>query len=981
MFLKRSAMPLTILLLVGCGGDSEITDPAPPATPPPPVTPPPPPPPSPLQEEREALAALYHAMGGDSWKHRDNWMTDAPMVDWYGVGVHGGNGRVHTINLRDNGLTGSIPPEIGSLERLVVLSLQDNHLTGSIPPELGKLALLEHLDVGRNGLTGSIPPEIGNRRTLVSLRLPGNQLSGTIPPGLGEVAALQYLDFARNGLTGSIPPEIGNLRRLISLSLTGNQLTGTIPAELGKAAQLEVLEVADNALIGSIPPELGSLSLLRRLTLGVNDLAGAIPEEIGNARLLEAFRVDQNPRLSGLMPRSLLNLKELVDFAARGTGLCAPLDPGFREWMKRIRYLGVEECDVGVVERMALTELFERTGGGAWENAAGWNTDADLASWYGVTVEDGRVHSLLLANNGLKGSLPTGIVTLTALGQLDLSDNDLTGSLPWDIGYMSSLTTLHLGSNAGLDGLLPFSMVQMARLAVLQYKDTGLCLPPTRGFQTWVEDLDVLEGPLCTNLESVSLEFPMVYLVQSIQKTGQPVPLLANRDALLRVFLTAPTLHDFTAPAVLVTFHRAGEQVYQVRIEAPSPELPDRVVQGNLYGSYNAIIPAEHIQPGLGFTVEADPDGSLLLADDAEDRYPAVGRATLDVVRVPAMELTVVPVLNRVEPDSSIFQWVSDVTKDSRIVRILRWAFPFSAFEARTRETYVTSLDLTSAEGQWGLILELEAVRNSESGTGYWYGAALSRTGLVRGRARRGGRVSIGKPLVGELAHEVGHNLDLQHTPCGGGGDPDPTFPYSDGQIGGWGYDFGEGVLVSPDARDVMGYCQHYVWLSDYYYGKVLAHRGTGAAAADASRRSPRAEQLVLSGGVLEGELTLQPPYRLAMAPHAPSSSGPYAIEGYSGPDLRFSLRFRPDEDKFGDKYFFFAVPVPRGEVDRIVLRGPEGEVVADERDARKVTIVRDESGLVRGMLRDWEGDIPAMPGHADRLNLVSYRGLREVRH
>ena len=345
MFLKRSAMPLTILLLVGCGGDSEITDPAPPATPPPPVTPPPPPPPSPLQEEREALAALYHAMGGDSWKHRDNWLTDAPMVDWYGVGVHGGNGRVHTIDLRDNGLTGSIPPEIGSIERLVVLSLQDNHLTGSIPPELGKLALLEYLDVGGNGLTGSIPPEIGN------------------------------------------------LRRLISLSLTGNQLTGTIPAELAKAAQLEVLEVADNALIGSIPPELGSLSLLRRLTLGVNDLAGAIPEEIGNAKLLEAFRVDQNPRLSGLMPRSLLNLKELVDLAARGTGLCAPLDPGFREWMKRIRYLRVEECDVGVVERMALTELFERTGGGAWENAAGWKTDADLASWSGVTVEDGRVHS------------------------------------------------------------------------------------------------------------------------------------------------------------------------------------------------------------------------------------------------------------------------------------------------------------------------------------------------------------------------------------------------------------------------------------------------------------------------------------------------------------------------------------------------------------------------------------------------------------
>ena len=973
MSLKRRAVPLTILLLVGCGADSEITDPSPP------VTPPPPPPPNHLQVERDALVALYNATGGASWKHQDNWLTNAPLVNWYGIGVHGGDGRVHTIDLRDNGLTGSIPPDIGNIENLVGLYLQLNRLTGSIPPELGKASVLRYLDVSGNELTGSIPPEIGNLRALSSVNISSNQLTGSIPPELGELFQLQRLGLDQNGLTGSIPPEIGNLGRLVSLYISSNQLTGTIPAELGKLALLESFEVADNALTGSIPPELGGLPLLRRLSLGVNDLAGVIPEEMGNAKLLETFRINDNPGLSGLMPRSLLNLKELVELAARGTGLCAPLDPGFREWLKRIRHLGVEECDVGVVERMALAELFERTGGEAWGNAAGWNTDADLESWYGVTVEDRRVQSLMLANNGLKGSFPTGIVTLAELGQLDLSDNDLTGSLPWDIGYMSSLTTLRLGSNAGLDGLLPFSMVQMARLAVLQYEDTGLCIPPTRGFQSWVAGLDVLEGPLCTNLESVSLELPMAYLVQSIQKPGQPVPLLANREALLRVFLTAPTLHDFTAPAVLATFHRAGEQVYQVRIEAPGPELPAGVVERNLYLSYNAVIPAEHIQPGLLFSVEADPDGSLLLADDAEDRYPGVGRATLDVVRVPAMELTVVPVLNATEPDSSIFGVVGDVTKDSHVVSILRWAFPFSAFEARTRETYVTSLDLTSAEGQWELILDLEAVRNSESGTGYWYGTALSKTGLVRGIARLGGRVSMGKPLVGELAHEVGHSLNLKHTPCGDGGDPDPMFPYGDGQIGAWGYDFREGVVVSPDARDVMGYCQQYIWLSDYYYRKVLAHRGTAAAADDASRTSPQGEQLVLSGGVLEGELKLQPPYRLAMAPHAPSSSGPYSIAGYSGPDLRFSLHFRPDEDKFGNKYFSFAVPVPRDEVDRIVLRGPEGEVVVDEQDARSVTIIRDENGRVRGMLRDWEGDVPAMLGQADELSLVSYRGLREV--
>ena len=614
MRLKRSAMSLTIWLLVGCGGDSEITDP----TTSPPVTPPPATPrPNPLQAEAEALAALYHATGGDSWTNRDHWLTSAPVEDWYGLAVHPGSGRVHTIDLRDNGLTGSLPPEIENLESLVNLYLPGNGLTGSLPPELGKLSGLEYLDLSGNDLAGSLPPEIGSLR-LVLLSLSGNRLNGSIPPELGRLSRLEDLDLASNELTGSLPPEIGSLARLASLRLSGNRLSGAIPPELGRLSRLEDLDLASNELTGSIPPEVGDLSFLQRLALAANDLAGTIPGEIGNAKRLTELDVSENPSLWGLMPRSLLNLKALFGFFAHGTQLCAPLDPGFQEWLKRILSVHVEECDVGVVERMALAELFNTTGGEAWKNAQGWNTDADLESWDGVMVEEGRVRSLLLADNGLSGSFPTAVVTLSELTQLDLSHNGLTGALPWDIGHMSSLTTLRLADNAGLDGLLPFSMVRMTRLAVLEYEDTGLCIPPTRGFETWVAGLDVLGGPFCTNVQSVALEFPMVYLVQAIQQPERPVPLVANRDALLRVFLTAPALHGFTAPPVFVTFHREGERVHRIRIEAPSAELPVRATEGNLYGSYNAVIPAEHIQPGLEFSVEADPDGSLLLADDAE---------------------------------------------------------------------------------------------------------------------------------------------------------------------------------------------------------------------------------------------------------------------------------------------------------------------------------------------------------------------------
>lgn len=958
--MKNASMLLLLLVAVGCGGDEpEITTP---------TTPPTPPPPSPLELERDALEALYNATGGASWTRRDNWLTAAPVDDWHGVATYP-NGRVHTIDLRNNGLTGSIPPDIEKLEDVVGLYLGENELTGSIPAEIGRLSRLEYLDLGTNGLTGAIPT-IGNLR-LVSIRLLDNALTGPIPVELGGLSRLKSLHLSVNMLTGAIPPELGHLSRLETLNLGENGLTGAIPPELGRLSQLEYLALNENGLRGPIPPELGRLSLMERLDLSGNDLTGGLPTELGNLKRLKHMLLSSNPNLSGLMPRSFLRLRELVLFRTHGTQLCAPLDRTFAAWLERVA--ASVDCDVAVVERLALEDLFDATAGDAWVNAAGWNTAADLGSWYGVTVEDGRVRSLDLPGNGLGGPFPTSLVTLAELQQLDLSGNDLAGKLPTDIGHMSSLTTLNLADNARLEGLLPFSMVGLAALAVLRYDGTSLCIPPTRGFEAWLTGLNVHEGPICENVPGVALAFPMVYAVQSIQQPSSPLPMVANRDALLRVFLTAPTVHDFVAPPILATFSRDGEEIYQVRIDAPDPQLPTDVLQGDIDGSYNAVVPAEHIQPGLEVRLEADPEGSLVLADDAEIRYPVEGTVLIDVAEVPPMEVTVVPVLNAMAPDSSIFNWVTDVTKDSHIVSMLRWAFPFSEFSARTRDTYVTSRDLTTADGTWGLILDLEAVRSAESGTGYYYGAALSKTGLARGRARLNGWVSMGKPLVTELAHEVGHSLNLSHAPCGDAGEPDPDFPHAGGQIGAWGYDFRDGTVVNRGAADVMGYC-HPAWISDFFYRKVLDHRRTHRLTTASRQRSP---QIVLSGGVVNGELILEPPYWLQMAPSTPSGPGPYLIEGFSDTDLRFSFSFNPAQDKYGDRYFLFALPVEHGDVDRVVLSGPEGEVVVDEHDSRTVTIIRSESGLIRGLLHDWNDDLPGTPGHAD---VVTYRGLKEMR-
>ena len=159
-----------------------------------------------VETDREALVALYNATDGENWNQSDNWLSDAPLGEWKGVLTD--DRRVVVLYLGDNGLTGEIPPELGSLSNLTALYLDTNALSGEIPPELGSLSNLTDLSLYHNALSGEIPPELGSLSNLTALDLRNNALSGAIPAELGSLSNLTNLRLLSNDLSGCVPSSL-----------------------------------------------------------------------------------------------------------------------------------------------------------------------------------------------------------------------------------------------------------------------------------------------------------------------------------------------------------------------------------------------------------------------------------------------------------------------------------------------------------------------------------------------------------------------------------------------------------------------------------------------------------------------------------------------------------------------------------------------------------------------------------------------------
>ncbi|KAK6263810.1 hypothetical protein SCA6_019244 [Theobroma cacao] len=261
--------------------------------------------------------------------------THLKELELAGMGLGGrlpssiGHPTLQRLELQENRIFGSIPPEIGNLSSLSMLNLTSNLLNGAISEEFSQLSRLEQLvlshnffnitipvelekllhlgllDLSNNNFHGEIPGSLGDLPLLNSLFLNNNLLSGPIPPKLLKCTSLYRFDLSCNKLTGRIPREISELREIrIFINFSHNLLEGPLPIEIIKLDKVEEMDLSSNNLSGNIFPQISSCTSVQRINFSHNALEGQLPDSLGDLRNLESFDVSSN-KISGMIPKSL----------------------------------------------------------------------------------------------------------------------------------------------------------------------------------------------------------------------------------------------------------------------------------------------------------------------------------------------------------------------------------------------------------------------------------------------------------------------------------------------------------------------------------------------------------------------------------------------------------------------------------------------------------------------------------------------------
>jgi hypothetical protein len=268
------------------------------------------------------------------WFSKQGWLENAANVcNWYGLTCNE-EGRIESIELDTNGLTGYFPPEVAHLhETLKTIDLYNNilHNLGDlgnsflgeltnleylfigttsfeydgVPTAIGKLTKLKELDFSYSLYFGKIDGEVfANLSNLKYLVMDGNAYNSSLPAELIQLPQLEYLYAGFSFLEGDLE-FIPRMPMIFELWLDDNpDIKGTIPTTIGLATSLVSLSISNCDLSGPIPTEIGELTDMIQMWMYDNELSGTIPTEFGNLVKMKILNLQKN-QLVGEMPSNI----------------------------------------------------------------------------------------------------------------------------------------------------------------------------------------------------------------------------------------------------------------------------------------------------------------------------------------------------------------------------------------------------------------------------------------------------------------------------------------------------------------------------------------------------------------------------------------------------------------------------------------------------------------------------------------------------
>ncbi|KAK9023113.1 hypothetical protein V6N11_003343 [Hibiscus sabdariffa] len=453
----------------------------------------------------EVLLKLKSSMIGHKGSGLHDWgSSSSPSAHCHFSGVECDEDlRVVALNVSFTPLFGTIPPEIGLLNKLVNLTISMVNLTGYIPVDMSNLtslkifnisnnffrgnfpgeilpgmAQLEILDVYNNNFTGRLPVEVANLKNLKHLCLGGNYFTGEIPEKYADIQSLEYLGLNANGLKGRSPAFLARLKNLKLLYLGYfNSYDGGVPPEFGSLSQLQLLDMASCNLTGEIPASLSNLKHLHSLFLQQNNLTGRIPPQLSGLISLKSLDLSING-LTGEIPESFSALQNITLINLFRNNLYGPI-PSF----------------VGDFPHLEVLQL--------WGN----NFTLKLPENLG---RNGKLKELDVASNHLTGMIPRDLCKGGMLNLLVLIENFFYGPLPEELGNCKSLTKIRIMTNE-LNGTIPAGIFSLPLLTMFE------------------SDNNYLSGELPSQMSGVSLA---QLKVSNNRITGRIPPAIGNLGSL-----------------------------------------------------------------------------------------------------------------------------------------------------------------------------------------------------------------------------------------------------------------------------------------------------------------------------------------------------------------------------------------------------------------------------------------------------------------